>query len=60
MEDVLEDHAIAKQQWLETEIKPLLSPSVADREHLTIYANRFPSYDQIEQRFGMEFRPLQA
>ena len=60
LEDVLEDHAIAKQQWLETEIKPLLSASVADREHLqerlTIYANRFPSYDQIERRFGMEFR----
>ena len=60
MEDVLEDHAIAKQQWLETEIKPLLSASMDDREHLqerlTIYANRFPSYDQIERRFGMEFR----
>ena len=60
LETVLADHAIAKQQWLETEIRPLLSASVENfayiDQRLTVYANRFPSYDKIESRFGMEFR----
>ena len=60
LETVLADHAVAKQEWLENEIKPLLTASLGDRdllqERLIIYANRFPCYDKIERRFGMEFR----
>ena len=42
LETVLADHAIAKQQWLETEIRPLLSASVENfayiDQRLTVYA----------------------
>ena len=59
LETVLAEHASAKFQWLETEIRPLLAATrnrsdLHDR--LAIYENRFPSYDRIARFFGMEFR----
>ena len=59
LETVLADHANAKSQWLETEIRPLLAATLnrSDlHDRLAIYENRFPSYDQIARFFGMEFR----
>ena len=59
LETVLADHASAKSQWLETEIRPLLAATLnrSDlHDRLAIYENRFPSYDRIARFFGMEFR----
>ncbi len=59
LETVLAEHASAKSQWLETEIRPLLAATLnrSDlHDRLAIYENRFPSYDRIARFFGMEFR----
>ncbi|MFM2431910.1 MAG: hypothetical protein RLZZ511_3123 [Cyanobacteriota bacterium] len=57
---VLTDHARAKSDWLNLEILPLLNAgnfNGADvRSRLNDYAMRFPSYERIEAKFGVQLK----
>jgi hypothetical protein len=60
LESVLQEHAYAKSQWLENEIRPLLEAgrfnSWEVRDRLNQYALRFPSYEKIERKFGVQLK----
>lgn len=60
LEQVLERHASAKTEWLENEIKPLLEAGYLNDEvtetRLAIYANRFPSFEKIQKKFGVQLK----
>jgi hypothetical protein len=60
LREVLSEHAYAKSQWLENEIRPLLEAGrfngIEVRDRLHQYALRFPSYDKIEAKFGVQLK----
>jgi hypothetical protein len=60
LESVLREHAYAKSQWLEQEIRPLLEAGRFNygevRDRLNQYALRFPSYEKIERKFGVQLK----
>lgn len=57
---VLTDHARAKSDWLNLEILPLLNAGNFNgnnvRSRLNEYAMRFPSYERIEAKFGVQLK----
>lgn len=57
---VLLEHGRAKAEWLNHEILPLLQAGRFDqgdaRSRLAEYAIRFPSYEKIEAKFGVQLR----
>ncbi|MBE9032425.1 hypothetical protein IQ266_22055 [filamentous cyanobacterium LEGE 11480] len=60
LREVLREHAYAKSQWLNQEIRPLLEAgrfsSLEVRERLNQYAMRFPAYEKIEAKFGIQLK----
>jgi hypothetical protein len=60
LKEVLREHAYAKSQWLNEEIRPLLEAgrfsSLEVRERLHQYAMRFPAYEKIETKFGVQLK----
>jgi hypothetical protein len=57
---ILTEHARAKADWLNLEILPLLNAGNFDggdvRSRLNAYALRFPSYERIEAKFGVQLK----
>ncbi len=57
---VLSRHELALNQWLETEIKPLLEAGKITgteiEQKLNLYASRFPNFNKIQRKFGVSLK----
>lgn len=60
LNSVLQSYAEAKNRFLREEIQPLLQAGYfgddLTQRRLEIYANRFPSIEKIQKRFGVQLR----
>jgi hypothetical protein len=60
LSNVLTSHAKAKAQFLNDEIRPLLTAGYFSdeetRRKLEVYAHRFPKLEQIQVRFGVQLK----